>query len=165
MRRSEREVTDFTEIIDILNRTDTIRLGLHAEPYPYVVPLSFGFTAVEGKITFYFHGAKAGFKHDLIQKNPLVCVETDIFHSFSKTTGGVTTEYESFIGFGKVERLVGETAGQGLDCLLRHCGFADYAYNSAALTATWVYKIDLSSFTVKRRFLEKALPQSKDFVT
>lgn len=43
MRRSDREITDFNEIVDVLRRADTIRLGLHDDPYPYVVPLSFGF--------------------------------------------------------------------------------------------------------------------------
>jgi nitroimidazol reductase NimA-like FMN-containing flavoprotein (pyridoxamine 5'-phosphate oxidase superfamily) len=35
MRRSDREVRDFSEIADILRRADIIRLGLHNEPYPY----------------------------------------------------------------------------------------------------------------------------------
>ena len=34
MRRTDREVTGFAEIMGILRRADTIRLGMHGEPYP-----------------------------------------------------------------------------------------------------------------------------------
>lgn len=153
MRRADREVTDFIEIIDILRRADTIRLGLHDEPYPYVVPLSFGFEAEDGKIMLYFHGAKEGFKHDLIARNPNVCVEADIFHRYMETTGGMTTEFESFIGFGEAVRVAGDEAVRGMDLLLSHCGYGGFEYNHAALNTTAVYKVTLDSFTGKRRFV------------
>lgn len=154
MRRKDREITDFTEITDILRRADTMRLGLHADPYPYVVPLSFGFEACHGKITLYFHGATEGLKHDLIQTNPFVCVEADILHRYAAEGNSVTAEYESFIGFGKVRRIAGDEAVKGLDLLLGHCNYDGFEYDRAALKVTWVYKIELDSFTGKRRSLE-----------
>lgn len=153
MRRSDREVTDFAELADILRRADTFRLGLHGDPYPYVVPLSFGFEAANGSMTLYFHGAKEGLKHDLIQRNPHVCVEADIFHRYAAVGDSITVEYESFIGFGKATRVTGDEAVSGLDALLTHCGFNGFAYDRAALDVTWVYKIELDSFTGKRRTL------------
>jgi len=153
MRRSDREVTGFTQIIDILQRVDTIRLGLHDEPYPYVVPLSFGFEARDRKITLYFHGATEGLKHNLIEKNPLVCVEADILHRYTAVGNNVTAEYESFIGFGKAERVTDDEAVKGLDLLLSHCGYDGFDYDRSVLDITWIYKIKLDSFTGKRRFL------------
>ena len=151
MRRTDREISDFGEIADILRRADTIRLGLHAEPYPYVVPLSFGFEASDGKITLYFHGAAEGFKHELIRKNPLVCAEADVFHAYEETpNGGITTRYESFIGFGKAEIVTGGEAVRGMDLLLAHCGFPGFEYDPAALECTRIYKIELDSFSGKR---------------
>lgn len=156
MRRSDREVTDVAEIIDILNRSDTIRLGLHDEPYPYVVPLSFGFEMTDGKIVLYFHGAKEGLKHELIAQNPRVCVETDIFHRCAEVPpNNLTAEYESFIGFGTAERADGEKAAKGLGLLLAHCGYAGFEYDYAALNVTAVYRITLDSFSGKRRFVEE----------
>lgn len=151
MRRNDREVTDFAEITDILRRSDTMRLGLHSDSYPYVVPLSFGFEASGGKITLYFHGAKEGLKHDLIQKNPLICVETDILRRYASTERSVTAEYESFIGFGKAERVTGDDAAKGLDLMLSHCGYDGYEYDRSVLEVLWVYKIELDSFTGKKR--------------
>ena len=154
MRRNDRKITDFTEITDILCRTDTMRLGLHHEPYPYIVPLSFGFEACEGKITLYFHGAAEGLKHDLIQKNPLVCVESDILHKYIAVGNNLTAEYESFIGFGKAERVTGDEAVKGIGLLLAHCGFDGFEYSRESFDVTWVYKIELDSFTGKWRSLQ-----------
>jgi len=150
MRRTDREVTSFTEITDILNRADTIRLGMHGDPYPYIVPLSFALEAVEGTLALYFHGARAGLKHGLLAQNPHVCVEADIFRRYEETPGGVTTRYESFIGFGKAVRVHGEEAAKGLGLLLARCGCEGHTYDTAALEATAVYRIELESFTGKR---------------
>lgn len=60
MRKSNREITDLSEIADIVRNTDTIRLGINDEKFPYVVPVSFGFDFINGKFTFFFHGAKDG---------------------------------------------------------------------------------------------------------
>jgi nitroimidazol reductase NimA-like FMN-containing flavoprotein (pyridoxamine 5'-phosphate oxidase superfamily) len=155
MRRNDREITDFAKITDILRRADTMRLGLHNEPYPYIVPLSFGFEACEGKITLYFHGATEGLKHVLIQKNPLVCVEFDILHKYMAVGNNLTAEYESFVGFGKTERASGDEAVKGIDLLLAHCGYDGFEYDRESLDVTWVYKIELDSFTGKRRNLKK----------
>ncbi|MDR0905558.1 MAG: pyridoxamine 5'-phosphate oxidase family protein [Oscillospiraceae bacterium] len=153
MRRSDREITDFGEIIDVLRRADTIRLGLHDEPYPYVVPLSFGFEVAGGKIALYFHGAKEGLKHELIAENPRVCVEADVFRGYAEVEKSVTTEYESVIGFGVCELVGGDVAARGLDLLLTHCGFEGFAYDREVLDVTAVYKVTLERVTGKRRFV------------
>ncbi|GHU56977.1 MFS transporter [Clostridia bacterium] len=153
MRRSDRQITDFDEIVDVLRRADTIRLGLHDEPYPYVVPLSFGFEVADGKIELYFHGAKESFKHELIAKNANVCVETDIFHGYAEVPKSVTTEYESVIGFGVCVLMEGDEAARGLNLLLTHCGFDGFAYDRAVLDVTAIYKVTFERVTGKRRFV------------
>jgi nitroimidazol reductase NimA-like FMN-containing flavoprotein (pyridoxamine 5'-phosphate oxidase superfamily) len=153
MRRSDREVTEFNEISDILRRADTLRLGMHGEEYPYVVPLSYGFEAADGRITLYVHGAKEGFKHGLLKANPRVCAEADILHRYAEVNGTVTAEYESFIGFGTAVLAEGEEAIKGLDLLLAHCGYGGFEYDKAVMNVTAVYKIVLDSFTGKRRKL------------
>ena len=151
MRRSDREVTNPAELADILRRANTIRLALHDEPYPYVVPLSYGFEVVDRTFLLYFHGAKQGRKHELIAKNPRVCVEADIMHRYAETPQGITTVYESVIGAGTARRVEGAAAAKGLELLLVHCGYENYAYDRADLDMTWVYQIALESITGKRR--------------
>ena len=137
-----------------MRRADTIRLGLHGEYYPYVVPLSFGFEVNGDKIAIYFHGAKEGLKHDLIAKNNRVCVEADIINGYVKLAKGATTDYESIIGFGTCELVSGDEAAHGLELLLTHCGFDGLEYDRAVLDISAVYKIVLESITGKRRFLK-----------
>ncbi|MDR1464975.1 MAG: pyridoxamine 5'-phosphate oxidase family protein [Oscillospiraceae bacterium] len=155
MRRSDREVADFREILDILRRADTIHLGLRGEEYPYVVPLSFGFEVADGKIVIYFHGAQEGLKHELLAANSAVCVEASLFHGYREVPGSVTAEYEAVIGFGQAGRVTGSEAARGLDLLLEHCGYAGFAYDLAALEMTAVYKITLTRWSGKRQFVRK----------
>jgi len=150
MRRIDREIKNRDEIIDVLKRADTIRLGINGGPFPYVVPLSFGFEDCGGQIIIYVHGAKEGFKHELIDKNNNVCVETDIFYQYKKSATGVTAESESVIGFGTAEVVQGEEAVKGLDLICSHCGFHGYGYDVAALAHMRIYKIKLESVTGKR---------------
>lgn len=151
MRKSERELKSFDELVDVLQRCDTIRLGIHDEPYPYIVPLSFGLEVVDGVIHLYIHGAQEGKKHDLIAKDPHVCVEADICHRFVDTGHSITTEYESVIGYGTVEKVFAEEAVKGLDLLLAHCGYEGYNYDHAVTSVLTVYRITLHCLTGKRR--------------
>lgn len=153
MKRSEREIKNFTEIIDILNRADTIRLGINGCEYPYVVPLSFGFEVTDGQIILYFHGAVEGLKHELLSINPHVCVEVSIFHRFAGPPqyNALTTKYESLIGFGKAEIVKGATALKGLDLICEHCGYKGFDYGGEKiLKSCRVYKVEISEWTGKR---------------
>ena len=53
MRKAEREIKDFKEVAEVVARCQVVRLGLFAEDYPYIVPLSFGYEAENGKLTVY----------------------------------------------------------------------------------------------------------------
>ncbi|UTY39936.1 pyridoxamine 5'-phosphate oxidase family protein [Allocoprobacillus halotolerans] len=56
MRRKDREITDFHEIMNIINKCDTCRVALFDEEYPYIVPLNFGVDVQDEQVCFYFHG-------------------------------------------------------------------------------------------------------------
>jgi nitroimidazol reductase NimA-like FMN-containing flavoprotein (pyridoxamine 5'-phosphate oxidase superfamily) len=150
MRKIEREITDFSEIVRILKKADTLRLGINGSPYPYVVPMSFGIEAVDDKITIYIHGARDGFKHELISADNHVCVEADILNGYAEHNGSVTALYESVIGYGRAEIVSGAEVSKGLDLLLDHCGYAGFSYNTAVLRVVRVYKIVLENLTGKR---------------
>lgn len=156
MRRSDREITDFQEIFQVLERCQTVRLGLRDGDAAYVVPVSFGCAVENGRIAVYFHGAKDGKKHGLLAQNPRVCVEADRLLRYVQTEHGITADYESVIGCGTAQRVDGEAAVRGLELLLRHCGFpTDSAEGCAARNITWVYRIELEQLTGKRRFSQK----------
>ena len=99
MRRKDREVCVREEIADILERCDTLTIGFQGEEYPYAVPVSFGTVQKEDGVYIFFHSAQEGMKAEYIERCPKVCVEGHIFHRVEKIEDGITTRYESVIGF------------------------------------------------------------------
>ncbi|MGN0812470.1 MAG: pyridoxamine 5'-phosphate oxidase family protein [Candidatus Coproplasma sp.] len=154
MRKSNREIKDFDKIIDVLDRCQVIRLGLHSDDYPYIVPLSFGWEVNDGKLEIYFHCAKEGKKLDLIARRDRVCVEADILNGYRATEKSVTADYESVIGFGTAKEVTGGEAIHGIKLLLDHCKISGYSPEDCVLTKiVAVYKITIENITGKKRFL------------
>ena len=48
MRRKDREITDFDEMMKIVAKCDTCRLAIFDETFPYIVPLNFGTNVENG---------------------------------------------------------------------------------------------------------------------
>lgn len=154
MRKFQREIKDFNEIIKLLDKCQTIRLGLFDKEYPYVVPLSFGYEVKDGKLFIYFHCAKEGKKIDLISDNNKVCVEADILNDYKRTEHSVTADYESVIAYGKAQQVFDGEAIHGLELLLAHCGIDGYSPEQCWLTdIVAVYKISIDEITAKKRFI------------
>jgi len=156
MQRKDREVTERADIADILARAPVIRLGINGSPYPYVVPVNFGYEEKDGELRIYIHGAKIGRKHDLLAADPHVCVEADHFYGYEETAaGGLSCGYESIIGLGKAHIAEGEEAVHGMNLICTHCGYDGYEFDTHGLTFMRIYKIILTTVTGKRRALEK----------
>ena len=116
MRKADREIKTLDDIIDVIERCDTIRIGISDKAAPYIVPVSFGYEVLDGKLAVYFHGAKEGRKAELLRALPRVSVEADLCHGFpSNGRGGYTCDYESVMGSGFVELLDGEEAVKALE--------------------------------------------------
>ena len=154
MRKAGREIKELDEIVDVLSRCDTIRLGINDVDAPYIVPLSFGYEVLNGKIAVYFHGAQAGRKAELLRTLPRVCLEADLCHGFvDNGRGGYTCDYESVIGCGFVELLDGEEAQKGVRLLLEHCDIQAQACPPEAMAVTAVNRVVLDEVSGKRRNL------------
>lgn len=158
MIRKDREVTDSDGILDILERCETLRVAINGNDCPYVFPISFGYESTNGKTTVYFHCAKRGLKVDLIGQGASVCVEGDVFWGFDPIKHGITTRYESIIGFGLCEPVDDpDERVKGLNLLCDHCGLGGYDITDcSSLQATLVYRISLDSITGKRNLPKPA---------
>ena len=163
MRRKDREVKDFDEIIDILSRCKVLHMALISDGKPYSVPVNFGYIVTEEngnrKLSVYFHGAGEGKKLDAIKQNPAVsfCAETGMEISGKDDACDWTCYYESVIGFGTTSILEDKAERtQGLDALMLHNGYKlpagvkVIAYNAMYLAKTSVVKIEVSDITGKR---------------
>ena len=67
MRRKDREITDFNEIVKIMEKCDVCRLALNDDDYPYILPVNFGMKVDNGKVILYFHGANQGRKYEILK--------------------------------------------------------------------------------------------------
>ena len=150
MNRRDREIKDFSGVVETLKRCNTIRLGVLNKGEPYVVHVSFGCDVVDNKVVIYFHGALVGLKADCIAQDNRVCIEADIFHKVETTEYGITARYESVIGTGTVSKVDGEEIIYGLTKLVEHYGYNDYPMEQCkSLSRTAVYKIVLDEITGK----------------
>ena len=80
MRRSDREITDEQELLQVISECDVCRLALNDEEVPYILPLNFGEEVSDGRLYLYFHGAAEGRKYDLISRDPQTAFEMDCSH-------------------------------------------------------------------------------------
>lgn len=153
MRKANREIKEFSQIVALIDRCQVVRLGLYAEDFPYIVPLSYGYEVQNTRLTVYFHCAVKGKKLNLIAKDARVCLEWDALAGYVETGHSLTADYESAIAFGCAARCEGEERVKGLRLLLQHIGYDCYsAEECAALPIVEVYKIVCDRVTGKRRF-------------
>lgn len=153
MRKADREINIFQELVRIIKDCQVVRMGMYAENYPYIVPLSFGFHACDEKLTVYFHCASEGKKIDLLTTDNRVCLEWDILKGYAEINRSITADYESVIAFGKAYRCVGKERIDGLKFLLEHTGFEKYSAEAcAALPIVDVWKVVCDKISGKHRF-------------
>ena len=62
MRRKDREIQNTEDKIKIIEKCKYLRLGLSENNMPYIVPLNYGYSYENEKLTLYFHCAKEGKK-------------------------------------------------------------------------------------------------------
>ncbi len=155
MRKSEREITDNIKINEIIATCECCRIGFYDEGEVYILPMSFGFTDIDGERTFYFHSAKEGRKIELIARAPHVGFELDT--NFSLETGdtacATSAKYQSIIGTGKVSFVEGrEDKKAALIKLMEHnVGEGDWTFSDEHLDMTCVFKLDVEKLSCKER--------------
>lgn len=159
MTRREREITDRTEIIDILNRCSIVHVGLVDGDEPYVVPMNYGYTMDEdGHLTLYLHGATQGRKLDLMRKNPKVFMEMEC--DIQPFEGDVAcrygTAYKSLMARGKAVILEDpEEKMRGLSLFMKTQTGKDFEFSERLVKVVSVIRIDVDEYTAKRRNMPK----------
>lgn len=154
MRRQDRQVTDFREILKIVDRCEVCRLAMVVNGAPYVIPMNFGWAEEDGALVLYLHSAVEGTKIDALAADERVCFEMD-------TDGRVVEDeipcrngylYASVIGTGQAEFLsTPQEKTKGLNCIMRHLTGKEYEYHERALPFVAVFRVRAKTLTCKRR--------------
>jgi nitroimidazol reductase NimA-like FMN-containing flavoprotein (pyridoxamine 5'-phosphate oxidase superfamily) len=153
MRRSDREVKEFEDIVAIMKKCDVCRIALNDNGYPYILPLNFGLHIEGNKIELYFHGAMEGTKYALIEKDSRASFEMDCEHRLVTEieSGSCTMEYESVIGQGHIEMLSDDEKYDALCILMKHYHKEDFSFNKSVMPRTKVFKLIVENVTGKVR--------------
>lgn len=126
MHREKVRITDKEMITEMLKRCHVAVVSLHDEPYPYAVPMNYGFTW-EDKLIFYFHMAIEGHRIELIKKNDNVMLSIYEWldrHGF-KPYRNENHDYRSVNVFGKAEIITTENEEEYIKGMsaLQTCNF------------------------------------------
>ena len=155
MRRKDREVTDLTQIEDILKHAKILHLGLTDEEGLYVVPLHYAYVLENGKLTFYVHGASDGRKYRIAAKGGAAFVEVDT--GATLLSGGddpcrYGAAFHSVMGPGQVSLVTGqEEKITALQLLMKQQTGRDFAMTAKMADSVSVIKVALDSFTAKSK--------------
>ncbi len=153
MRRRDHELTDLTEIRRILDECKVVRLGFNDDGEVYILPLNYGYTFENGKLSFYFHCATEGRKLDILVKNNKVGFELDCDHALKTATGpcGYGYYYSSIVGTGAVTILEAPAEkAAALNILMEHQAGKPVPVPEKATALVSVFRLDVSEFAAKQ---------------
>ena len=160
MTKRERQVTDETQIRQILDSGKVLRLGLAVDNEPYVVPMNYGYACEGEKLVIYLHSSVRGKKLDMIQANPKVFFEIDCdirpFEGKLPCQYGVS--YSSVMGNG-IARIVDdvEQKKQAMTILMKTQTGKDFLFDDKLVSVVAVIRVDVESYTAKHRPLPEKM--------
>ena len=153
MRRKDREITDLTKILEVMEKCICLHLGLNDNGRVYIVPLNYGYDFQNGRFELYFHGAREGRKANVVQDNPMVGFEMECGYELKRNIAACdhTASYQSIIGEGKVCIIENtEEKKRALNRIMLHnTGKGDWNFPEIMLRKTNVFRIEVEDISCK----------------
>ena len=160
MTKRELQITDLQQIRAILDTAKVLRLGLAVNNEPYVVPMNYGYTMEEGRLTLYLHSAVRGKKLDMLRANPRVFFELDCdlkpFDGVKPCQYGLS--YSSIMGRGEAVLVEdAEEKMKAMTVLMKTQTGRDFSFNEELVSIVAVVRIDVAEYTAKHRPIPEKL--------
>ena len=153
-------VTDPEQIKHILDTGKVLHLGLSVNDEPYVVPMNYGYTMEDGKLTLYLHSAVRGKKLDMIRANSKVffAIDCDRMPFEGRVPCQYGMVYSSLMGRGTAALVEDAQAKmQAMSLLMKTQTGKDFTFNERLMTIVTVIRIDVTEYTAKHRPLPEAM--------
>ena len=160
MTKRERQITELSQIRDILDRGKVLHLGLCADNMPYVVPMNYGYTMEGEKLTVYLHSAVRGKKLDLLQANPNVsfAIDCDLIPFAGKLPCQYGLAYSSIMGRGTAQLVEDvEEKKKAMSILMKTQTGKDFSFEDRLVSIVAVIRIDVTEYTAKHRPLPEKM--------
>ena len=160
MTKRERQITDPDQIRHILDTGKVLHLGLAVDNEPYVVPMNYGYTMEDGKLTLYLHSALRGKKLDMMRTNPRVFFEIDC--DLMPFEGRVPCQYglvySSLMGRGTAHIVEDvEEKKRAMTVLMKTQTGKDFRFEDRLVSIVAVIRINVEEYTAKHRPLPEAM--------
>lgn len=152
MRRKDREVTEVSEKLAIIDQCKVCRIALEDKEGLYIVPMNYGYVYENEELVLYFHSAKEGRKIDAIKENSNAAFEMDCQHGLiaGDTACEYGYRYKSVIGKGTAAFIEDtEEKKKALSAIMKHQTGEDFTFEDRMLNAVAVFKITADNFTGK----------------
>ena len=155
MRRKDREVLDEVKIDEFIRNCDCCRIGFYDKENNevYIVPLNFGYSHVDNKRVFYFHGSKEGRKINLISKTNKVSFEMDSNHELivGKMPCNYSERYQCIMGTGLISFVEDkdEKIAALNEIMFQSTGKKDWDFPEPMLNGVAVFMIEVISLSCK----------------
>ena len=155
MRRKDREVLDEVKIDEFIRNCDCCRIGFYDKENNevYIIPSNFGYSHVDNKRVFYFHGAKEGRKIELISKTKKVSFEMDSNHELiiGKMACNYSERYQSVMGTGLISFVEDkdEKIAALNEIMFQSTGKKDWDFPEPMLNGVAVFMIEVISLSCK----------------
>lgn len=153
MNKKEREITDPSQLIEILKQGKFTVISMCRDNEPYIVTLSYGYDAAKNAL--YIHCAPKGLKIDFIKQNPNVCAT--VIEDRGYVMNDCKHAYRSVVFWGEmflVEDI--EEKKHGIDVLLAHLESDPDSARKRFIKSeqryhdTTILRLDLKELTGKR---------------
>ena len=154
MTKREYHITDEQEIRRILDTARVLRLGISVDNVPYIIPLNYGYTLEEGKLTLYLHSAVKGNKLELLRKNPNVCFELDCDNIpfEGKVACQYGLSYHAISGRARATLVEDvEEKKEGMSILMKTQTGKDFTFNERLVSIVAVIRLDVTEYKAKYR--------------
>lgn len=154
MTRREHQIFDIEKIIEILDKSKVVHIGMVDGDEPYVVPMNYGYTYENEKLTIWLHGATTGKKLDIIRKNPKVFfeMECDLVPFEGDVACKYGLSYSSLMGKGIATIIEdSEEKQKALSLLMKTQVNMDFQFNEKLASVVGIIKIEVLEFTAKHR--------------
>ena len=148
MTRREHQIFDVDKILEILDKSKVIHIGMVDGDEPYVVPMNYGYTYENEKL------ATTGRKLDIIRKNPKVFfeMECDLVPFDGDVACKYGLSYSSLMGKGIATIIENsEEKQKALSILMKTQVDMDFEFNEKLASVVGIIKIEVSEFTAKHR--------------
>ena len=158
--KREQIINDKQRILDMLDAGKILHMGLAVDNEPYVVPMNYGYTMEDGKLTLYLHSAVQGKKLEWIRTNPKVffeiCCDLLPFEGVKPCQYGLA--YSAVMGKGTAQIVEDvEEKKQAMSVLMKTQTGKDFVFNDKLVSIVAVIRIDVAEYTAKHRPLPEAM--------